>query len=446
MMENQVADPGVPGVTDANSPGAGRAKARRITAVGLALVAAVLAGRLLVLAYLGADEPAHGFVGHYTASRLVLEGTNVTTIYDDARMIQEVHRFEPGVTDVFGANPPTVAFAALPVAWMDYPTARLVWILLNTVAWLVAVYWLARVCQLPGEWAAGLVGVAALFQPAIEHMRHGQFHVLVLLLVLVAWRALKRRPRLAGASLGLALVLKAAGILFWPMLIMRRRWRVLDGGFVVVLLALLASIPVAGLAAWILFGYRAVALAQGGSLSVTAYQALPGLVRRLTMADPQWNPSPAIPFEYGAIAGAALAVVLVIIALILIDRRRDHDLAFAAFSALSLALVPVSLDYHYVLAIFPIAVLLGRLHARPASVSFVVLAVATLAIAADLPYRSPRLADGVFAVLAYPKLYGALLLAGLCLLGARTAADRDEAGVTSPSSPATRAGTLASPA
>ena len=31
-------------------------------------------------------------------------------------------------------------------------------------------------------------------------------------------------------------------------------------------------------------------------------------------------------------------------------------------------------------------------------------------IGADLPYLSPRVADGAWALFAYPKLYGALLL------------------------------------
>jgi hypothetical protein len=106
-------------------------------------------------------------------------------------------------------------------------------------------------------------------------------------------------------------------------------------------------------------------------------------------------------------------------------------------------LVPQSLDYHYVLAIFPIVVLLSRLHERPKSTSFVMLGLATFAIAAALPYNSPRLADGAIAMLAYPKLYGALILAGLCLFIPATATPEDE--ITGPSTVAMRAGTSASP-
>ena len=44
------------------------------------------------------------------------------------------------------------------------------------------------------------------------------------------------------------------------------------------------------------------------------------------------------------------------------------------------------------------------------------LTVGAILIAVDLPYRSAELADGAWALLAYPKLYGALLLWGLALV------------------------------
>jgi len=47
----------------------------------------------------------------------------------------------------------------------------------------------------------------------------------------------------------------------------------------------------------------------------------------------------------------------------------------------------------------------------------VVLGLAVWLVAADLPYRSPRLGEGVLTLLAYPKVYGAWLLWGLALWG-----------------------------
>jgi hypothetical protein len=71
---------------------------------------------------------------------------------------------------------------------------------------------------------------------------------------------------------------------------------------------------------------------------------------------------------------------------------------------------PVSLDYHYVICLLPIAVLLSRLESASRGVQGGLLLFAALLIGVDLPYRSPRLADGWLALLAYPKLAGALLL------------------------------------
>ena len=49
------------------------------------------------------------------------------------------------------------------------------------------------------------------------------------------------------------------------------------------------------------------------------------------------------------------------------------------------------------------------------NVLWLVLLAAFMMIATDLPYRSPRLFDGVWAVLAYPKLYGTILLWGVAM-------------------------------
>jgi uncharacterized membrane protein len=81
----------------------------------------------------------------------------------------------------------------------------------------------------------------------------------------------------------------------------------------------------------------------------------------------------------------------------------------------SLALSPFTLDYHYVLALVPLALLAARFHHRSSTTMLVILAVAYALIAADLPYQSPAVRDGGWALLAYPKLYGAVLLWALAV-------------------------------
>jgi hypothetical protein len=96
-------------------------------------------------------------------------------------------------------------------------------------------------------------------------------------------------------------------------------------------------------------------------------------------------------------------------------RRQPGDAAFGLFVCAALMTSPLSLDYHFTAALLPIGLLLAIVARSPSPPAAIVLLAATAAIGADLPYRSPNLAAGAWALLAYPKLYGALLLWALTL-------------------------------
>jgi hypothetical protein len=177
----------------------------------------------------------------------------------------------------------------------------------------------------------------------------------------------------------------------------------------------LATLPWFGLEAWGLSFHASMTLVTGPEPAITAYQTLPGFARHLFVVGP-FSPRPlyASPplaqlVEYG---GAAL---LLSGATIVSLRARNRDLSFVAFVMIGLILSPLALDYHYMLALVPIAILAARLARRQRRWLFLILTAAYALIAADLPYRSPALTEGAWAILAYPKLYGALLLWGLAM-------------------------------
>ena len=103
---------------------------------------------------------------------------------------------------------------------------------------------------------------------------------------------------------------------------------------------------------------------------------------------------------------------------------------FGFFVLLGLIVSPVSADYHYVIALLPIGILLSQFRGQLRSWPGLILITGTLLIAADLPYRTARLTPGAWAFFAYPKLYGALLLWGLALRGSKSAASATAAEPT----------------
>jgi hypothetical protein len=109
-------------------------------------------------------------------------------------------------------------------------------------------------------------------------------------------------------------------------------------------------------------------------------------------------------------------------------RAKGIACVFAGFVLLGLILSPVSSESHYTMALLPIALLTSELRARGVPhQGAALLASGTLLIAAPFPFRSARLTDGLLALLAYPRLYGALLLWALALAWSTTSRQATEA-------------------
>ena len=163
------------------------------------------------------------------------------------------------------------------------------------------------------------------------------------------------------------------------------------------------------------------------SLAVTAYQTQLGFFRHLLTYDAQWNPAPLFQ---APILGTWLSWLGLLLIVTVSVRRvmltSQDDLTFAVFVIANIILSLVSLDYHYTLLLLPIATLMAQGREWPTFWLKIGLVIAMALIATDLPYRAPRLATGPWALLAYPKLYGALLLWRLALVGGeRTGKDAD---------------------
>jgi hypothetical protein len=362
------------------------------------------------------SRPTHGFVSHYAASRLVLEGADVHRFYDDAWFMAQVARFEPDIVDLYGANQPTMSLLLLAVAPLEYRAARILWTLMSIAMVVGGVLWAARLGGLPSEWMAALLAFVFLFQPVRANLFHGAAYALMLLLLVGAWWAYRtRRDAGVGASLGLMFSAKTAGLAYWLLLLVRRRWRALAWGGGTVLLLASISVPIVGVPAWLAYAERALQLPSEPSLAVTAYQTVPGWFRHLLAHHPVWNPQPISDAPVLAAALTWLAAGAMLLASGFVARRNPSDLVFGSFAALGLMLSPVSTDTHYTMALLPIVILLSALRARMLSAEGLLLIAAALLIAGDLPYTSPRLAAGAWAFFAYPKLYGAFLLWALSL-------------------------------
>ena len=146
------------------------------------VLAVVLAVHLVQFVNNGFDRPAHGFVSHYTASRLVVSGVGVAQFYDDNWFKARVSEHEPTVIDLYGANLPTMSLLMLPLTVFDYHQARVVWTVGSVVLLMATLAALMWQLKLTANWTAAFACYVLLYQPLYEHLFHGQMYILALAL------------------------------------------------------------------------------------------------------------------------------------------------------------------------------------------------------------------------------------------------------------------------
>ena len=357
-----------------------------------------------------ATSVTHGFIAYYGAARLLLDGALGPSAYDDAWFGAYLQQLTgTAIREIFTPNPPTMAMMALPIAPLDHQTARSIWLFASVMLFVTTVYALAR----DREQRDGPVPIPPLFlamlAPSVfANIRIGQGYLIVFALFAVAvlWLSHRHDAR-GGAALGLALGLKLSGSLLLAVLAAQRRWRAIAIAGAVAIALALAVTPFIDAAMWWQHPDVVRGFVQRPSGSVTAYQTTLSLFRRLCVADPVWNPAPAMSCEPVAFAiPYTLIAIAMVITAVAAYRSPDPRQGTVAGTVLSLLALPASAEVHFVLLGIPL--LLIRLQARD-------LVIVAALVIVPLEWTADRMTSGWWVLLAYPRLYAAWLLWWACV-------------------------------
>lgn len=350
--------------------------------------------------------------------------------------------------DLFGPSyhlPPFAAVVASPFALLDEDTALTLWRVLALLAHFGALALLLRVLRV--RWSSPLAGGAlvvwAFAWPARATVIQGQWDAFFLLALAAAWWAERRRRGvLAGLLLALAGSIKPFPLLALGYFGVRRRWSAVVGALAGLGLCFGLAVIVAGPRNTTTFLERVVPYL-GATTAYAENQSLAGFLARLVEPDMRPNPT-AAPLVYLLSRGLFL---LLLVPLGLLGFRTPlgrygPELQYAAWVAAAPIGIPASwLDYQQLL-LLPLLVLAvawwGGRGPRPSVVQVAVFGAALVLIAFGDHYtvlgpdagelwkqqtarvdaaNQRLLADfaGPRMLLVSYKLYGALLLFGLCL-------------------------------
>ena len=382
------------------------------------IIVVILSAYFIYHIVLNAAQPSHGFASYYTASKLLIEGEDVADFYDDDYFSLKVKDYVPGVYEIYFVNMPTTALVFLPIANFDYKTARLIWIIFNLIILAIIVGLIIRRMKFEGIWLPVVLILFLSFQPLYANISYGQVYIFIFCLLVLAWFAnSSNNETLLGIIMGSVFILKTSGPFLWVLFAIQKKWKSLILIFATVIILFITTLPLVGLNSWSAYGNKLLNYTSSPTLSVTAYQTIHSFFHHFFVFDEQWNPEPLINLP---LVGKSLTMIFTLLILVITIigayKFKKSALAFGTFIIAGIILNPASIDYHYVLMLIPVFILFGWLIKNPSVVLWSLFAISFLLIAASLPYISPKITSGHWALFAYPKLYGAL---GLWLLTLR---------------------------
>jgi hypothetical protein len=394
-----------------------RGRLQRLAPVGLLALLGVFlivaVARPLLRPYTWSD-----FATFYSAAETFADGRSP---YDLPTLQETGHDDFAGWIGRYLYPPPFAALVVRPLTLLPFEVARRVWVVVETVAYLLALVLLAGVVFERRDRMAllgtGLVGL--LWSPFRLDLRLGSVSGILLLLVVLFLLELRRqRDWRAGMALGAAVLLKVSPALLMLLLLLRGRWRVFLGATATVGGLALCSLAATGLDAWRAYLTDVVPVLATANFSWFTNQSLDALFWRLFMSNPDTTPWLVSPLVYRTLSLASSALVVGVLVWwawrrrsVAVSGTSDELLWLSCLGMVAALLVArVTWEYMTVLAI-PCLLVWGRqILQRPSPAAGIAWLAAWVLCAAPFPYTQAPVRVGPGLLLESPRLWGLLLL------------------------------------
>jgi hypothetical protein len=372
-----------------------------------------------------AQHNTFAFSVYYTSARLALQGEADSRLCEE--WFFEQQRALGLQADTFcGAGLPTMALVMAPLAWLRPEAARIIWVTLD-LAIIAAICMIARrvstyidLPRLPDVIFFPLaILTIALYQPLAAELRAGQIYIFqALFYSLWLYGFVAKRDWLCSVSLACLALVKLAALPLWLFMAFHGRWRALVLAIAIILAVILATFPMFGAELWQVNMQRLIELpSRGNSSAVTAYQTVLSLFKQLFTFDATWSPRPLADVPILVNIVVPIIGVTLAAATLFISRRRDPATGAMAMLCLLVPFQPTGEQYHYTFLFVVILVLLPLLNWRRVDRVTWTMFVAALVLFALPSYflDSNRFTGFPIALIAYPRMYGALVLWALLL-------------------------------
>jgi hypothetical protein len=301
------------------------------------------------------------FPNYYVSSRALMDGKEISKIYDNAWFQQQIDEYGIHQTGKFLPFPPPTAFVMLPLAPFNPLTAKRIWLIVN----LLLIIPLLRVISR----STGL----SIFQSCLlllatgvglsNDFYLGQVYIPMLLAIFYGYDLARRNKSFAaGIIWGIAASIKYISVILLIPYLMKRDKKMLTGFIIGFLLPHAIAFPIMGPDVYreyaTIFYQHLGGNIEGQSPFAYQFQSWNALLRRLFMVDPVNNPSPLFPsiFLFQFTRALIELTVIVIAAKLVYDFRRHPrftEISFAIIGISCFEILPESSSYTFMLFSFP---------------------------------------------------------------------------------------------
>jgi hypothetical protein len=318
----------------------------------------------LIAAFWPPRELVSDFFQDWASARNLLNGLPIYTEHTVTipRYVGEVDPI--CYCNLINAHPPTSVLLLLPVALLDYRPALLAWNLAGLMMLGASLWVVCRQLEIsfPARAIFPALALLVLCRPLLQQLLHGQFNLVLLLLVTGAWAADRSgQPGWAGALVGAATAIKLFPAFLFLYFLLRRQWAALAAGALTLALLTALTATVEGPDVFATYFHDVVPRLE--KFRTSWFNAsLVGFWTKLfnpatveEHVEPLWRSAAA---ARAGILVSWLAVVSVVSwGVLRAQTRTQLDHAFGAVLTGMLLLSPITWDYAFLLMLVPLAVL-----------------------------------------------------------------------------------------
>ncbi|MCI0449806.1 MAG: DUF2029 domain-containing protein, partial [Chlorobi bacterium] len=385
---------------------------RRILII-ISILSAVL---FLTYSAVKSTKLTNGFASHYTLSRLLLTEGTIEKAYDTTYFNQKINEY--GFNNIKDLpNTPTSSFSLLPIAWMEPTPAKMAWVGISVIAVFLSIAALFTAFEINYKSSLGLVliSITFLFYPLYYNSLLGQSYSVMLLFFSAAIYGLKKNNLwLASVSIAFILLYRGYGIIPLLALLLSKKYKEFFAVVFITLVIILVTLPLIHIDSWILFYTRIFSMfGLNEDASNTAYQTIISFLSHLMVFNEFKNPHSLLNIPQTYIYYTVQISGLVAVYFISKGLYKKNIIAlFAVSIALNVLFAPIAEDYSNVLYL-PLIYLVAKLiyeNRKSLKSEQIFFISGVILLATSINFRALQFSDFPIYLLAYPRLYGAILI------------------------------------